>query len=248
MKRLSFWLLALSLVLLAAPAEAQTKPTPDERDQLVQWIVSSMTKHAPPGKSKFEGAKETEEEGRARYEAIVRDLLEVTYDPAEPVLAPYASDEDGRLKTALTVLSVVRFESGYRRDVDLGVGPNARGDNGSSWCLVQLNIGNGKTAEGWTGKELVKDRKKCLRAGLHAIQKSFALCEKLDVRDRLSVFTTGKCRNKQKESRNRVVWSQKWFVKIGDAAKEQSRDWKDATIQALLYPSTKPKTTTVASS
>lgn len=51
--------------------------------------------------------------------------------------------------------------------------PRAIGDGGHSYCALQIYLPNGaRTAEGWTGQELLDDADKCVRAGLHILRYS----------------------------------------------------------------------------
>jgi hypothetical protein len=57
---------------------------------------------------------------------------------------------------------------------------------------MQIQV-HGKTAEGWSGPELIRDRQKCLAAGLHLIRESFTWCKHMALRHRLSGYTSGSC-------------------------------------------------------
>src|SRR5690606_35608375 len=88
---------------------------------------------------------------------------------------------------------------GFARDVDLG--PCWRGRANDSWrcdfgrahCLLQVHARDGKTREGWTPAELVADREKCFRAGLHLVQSSFAACRANPAKLRLAAYASGRC-------------------------------------------------------
>jgi hypothetical protein len=58
---------------------------------------------------------------------------------------------------------------------------------------MQLNIGAGKTPEGWTGADLTADRKTCFRAGLHVARESFRMCKGFPTNERLSAYASGQC-------------------------------------------------------
>ena len=103
----------------------------------------------------------------------------------------------------MVLLSLAYFESGFRRDVDLGLGQFARG-SGVDSCLMQIRVGSGATAEGWPHADLVGDRKKCFRAGLHLVRQSFHACRKLPREDWLGAYTSGTCRIKEPYSRQRM--------------------------------------------
>jgi hypothetical protein len=166
------------------------------------WIYQVLTKLRTPGMvSYYEHAKESKEDAKDRYESIALDLAKVVYNPNSK---PIFNGKYGRARTAMLMISVAFFESGFRRDIDYGLGKFARGDKGKSWCLMQMHIGNGKTPEGWSGQDLVQDRTKCFTAGLNAMRRSFSACRKQDTLDRLSAYATGSCKDNQTESRSRV--------------------------------------------
>lgn len=151
------------------------------------WLVGAMIAWMPPQR----------DADRVRYESIAKDMVAVAYDPNE---APVFTGDAGRAKTALLMASIASLESGYRADVDDG---RTTGDHGQSFCLMQVRV-VGKTAEGWTGRDLVSDRKKCFRAALKRIRISFEWCKDHAVDDRLSGYTVGTCRDGEPLSRNRV--------------------------------------------
>jgi hypothetical protein len=192
------------------------------------WIFSLLLLLSPPEKREaFQRGtdrpipaeqRETSEEGRVRYAQIARDLDEVLSAPDAPRLF---RGSKGKARTAALVLAVAYLESGFRKDVDLGEGKLGRGDHGRSFCLMQIQTGKGAgtvpatdpVVAQWTGNDLVKDRKKCLRAGLAMLAQSLGECRLLkDERDRLSAYTTGTCRDDQSESRVRWGWARRIFA------------------------------------
>lgn len=119
--------------------------------------------------------------------------------------APLFEGPQGRAQTALLIASIASFESFFRFDVDSG---KVQGDHGKSWCLMQVQV-HGKTAEGWRGTDLVGDRQKCLKAGLHIMRGSFQWCRGLKLIDRLAGYTTGTCKEEpyaQQRMRRALVW------------------------------------------
>lgn len=178
---------------------------------LIAWMVATMMTLAPPDKPTFKAAEETKEEREKRYEQIAKDIISVVNDQKE---TPLFKDQFSVRDSALVIMAIMSYESDFRKDVDYGVGASARGDNGRSWCLMQVNLGNSRTKEGWYGKELVADRLKCIRAGYHLVQRSFFECLKGTEIDRLAMYTSGKCSTGINASHKRM----KLFQKMRDKA------------------------------
>jgi hypothetical protein len=103
---------------------------------LAKYLLSAMSAWIPPS---AQSALEPVDEARVRYESIASDLASVVN---EEDVAPLFEGPSGRAQTALVALSVASFESYFRRDVDAG---ERTGDQGHSWCLLQIKIGDGKT-------------------------------------------------------------------------------------------------------
>ena len=168
-----------------------------------------MLTSVPPGKSrKPREARETAEEGKARYGAIAQALAEVALDPDE---APLFAGDDGRLKTATLMLAMSRFESTWRRDVDLGIGPRARGGGGRYWCLMQIGVPRGKTPEGWTGRDLVESRDRCFRRALHILQRGKRVCRKHGGTSFVNHYASGYCDRAKKPVKKRVDLMKQWL-------------------------------------
>jgi hypothetical protein len=166
-------------------------------DALASWLMTAMVAWNPPAQH-----REGEGAARDRYASIAHDFAEVALDQAEK---PLFDGPNGRAQTALLMASVASAESGYRRDVDTGV---LKGDHGRSWCILQVQV-HGHTAENWTGQELVEDRKRCVRAGLHKMQESFATCKAMPLADRLAQYTLGRCEHEPKAAwrvRRALAW------------------------------------------
>jgi hypothetical protein len=173
---------------------------------LIAYLLAAMVTWSPPGDHDY---YEPREETLERYAAIARDVAEVALDPGE---APLFGGPQGRMQTGLLLASVAFYESGgYRRDVDLGIGKKARGDSGRSWCLMQINLGDGTTVERWSGRDLVLDRQKCLRVGLRRMRESFDMCKGEAFIDRLSGYTTGRCTADDDYSHRRMKRALQWW-------------------------------------
>ncbi len=114
-----------------------------------------------------------------------------------------ATWKGSRKELALMIAVVVSQEAGVRADVHGGSGPAGRGDcsyqdpegkpaaptaknariiPGScrSVCLGQINIGNGKTPQGWTAEDItgidLASTKRCLTATAYVLSRSRAYC------------------------------------------------------------------------
>ncbi len=217
---------------------------------LESWVTARMSVWSPPGRTTYKEAVETEDEGKARYAEIARDAIHVVYDPSEPPVFP---GEYGRAKTLATLLAVALAESGFRKDVDLGIGSYAKGDGGRSWCLMQIQLGkavDGKTpmnialkgdgieyvhdkSRGWGGEDLVADRRACLRTGLHVIRVSFNSCSGLPFDERLSTYTSGNCTDGRAASRTRMAKATGWLA-------ESAPPMKDADVLSQMFPAPSP--------
>lgn len=152
--------------------------------------------------------QESRDEGLRRYLEIARSIEKVAAEATKPTLVdeveqaamwPWAAEDLSR------ALATIAFhESGYRRDVQTGVGRSALGDCGywnakgqkvsaeegkvtgaqylcRSVCLVQINTGGlAGTRYGMTGKDLVGlDRaaiEKCFAAGARAFSNARGRC------------------------------------------------------------------------
>ena len=188
---------------------------------VTSWMLSLMVAFAPPDAkaraSQLPGHAETSVEKSTRYESIAKDLFDVVYDPKE---TPLFRGAKGRARTAALVLAVAYHESGFAHDVDVGPcyrgrdGQGARCDHGRSACLMQLHVGDGKTIQGYTQEELFSDRKKCFRAGLGLLRKSFSECRLQDPRHRLNAYASGVCDHGEDGSERLMAMMDKFAGKL----------------------------------
>lgn len=166
-------------------------------DAVVTWAVPVMLAFAPPDRAKvFPGHEETTEVRTARYEAIAEAMADVVFDPD---IKPAYGGKKGRLRTMIAMLAVGWHESNFDHDVD--VGPCYRGegagdgrcDHGTSACIMQIHLADGKTPEGWTQADLFADRHKCFKAALRGIRASFSSCRHLEEKHWFSAYASGTC-------------------------------------------------------
>lgn len=192
-------------------------------EQLSAWILAFMLAKAPPGQPQFGGGTESEAETKARYETIANDMAEIVLN--EP---PFYSGSDGRARTAAVMLSVAFFESAFASKVDAGI---LRGDAGRSVCLMQLNVGKGRTPPwnkvfgrfalptddpsevepGWNATELIADRKKCFLVAHRFMRMSINACSRLGPLESLRSYTSGSCSAGSEASRRRMSVAVRWF-------------------------------------
>ncbi|HXN33946.1 MAG TPA: hypothetical protein VN894_18880 [Polyangiaceae bacterium] len=171
-------------------------------ESLVSYLVAAMLAWVPlHAHASFESSDHV----LARYQSIARDVVSVALDESE---APVFEGPDNRTQTALLMLAVASYESSFNKRVDDGT---RRGDNGHSYCLMQVHVGQGATREGWNARQLIEDRKLCFRAALHILQASFAACRKLPFDDRLSAYASGHCFADAVISRSRVWRARAWW-------------------------------------
>jgi hypothetical protein len=221
-------------------------------EKLIAWIIAFMVTTAPPGRPQYiPQAKETKEEAVARYESIATDIATVVIQ--EPSLF---RGKEGKAKTASIIMSVIFFESSFRKDVDTGEGSMARGDGGRSACLMQLNIGSGRTLswntkknriaipsdppeevqKGFNATELLADRKTCILAGLRTLRMAFGACSRLPPKDWLRAYASGSCSKGAEASALRMNLALRWYA-------QHRPDFKDVDLlpQApTLIPDTIP--------
>lgn len=146
---------------------------------------------------------ETYNEGVIRYWVIANAASKVAHETTNSVCKSACSGGDRRCykrcdsaapwrgtekQLAYMLIVVANGESGFRRDVHLGLGHMSRGDcvvkNNKrfcqSACLTQINIGNGKTPEGWSASDLVgtdqKSTSRCFATSAKYLAKSRGWC------------------------------------------------------------------------
>jgi len=179
---------------------------------IVGWLLSLMLSFSPTdssGKTRpFPGHEETALERTARFTSIASDVYDVVYDPE---VQPLYAGPKGRSRTALLILAIGFHESGFAHDVDVGPcyrgpdGQSPRCDFGRSACIMQINVGDGVTPEGYTKAELFADRKKCVRSALARIRSSMGECKHLDEKHRLNAYASGVCTRGDEQSEE--LWS-----------------------------------------
>lgn len=219
------------------------------KELFILWLVAAMNTVAPAHRPQFvKEAQESHEQADARYREIAEAILSVAFDSEEE---PIFEGAFGRSKTAVFIMHKFYMESGFRKDVQYGLGRerlDSQGwnDFGRSWCLGQVMLGrkvvrteNGKwttdsaqtTREGWTGRDLVGDTEKCVRATLHIAQRSIAACRSLPAEEQLAAYISGTCESERgkAESRRRYrsfnhTWYKAWKnypVPDGQQAKQE---------------------------
>jgi hypothetical protein len=175
---------------------------------LTSWLLSAVVSMASQEVAYNSADVEDHAAKMLRLESISRDIVTVAFDPKEK---PLFQGPRGREMTAVFIAATAAAESGgFLKSVDSG---EKRGDHGRSWCIMQINIGKGKTPEGWTGSDLIKDRGKCIKTGYRVMKSSMSMC-KGSVRDSLAAYLSGNCRVGIPSSRARYDRAMKAYAKI----------------------------------
>jgi len=158
---------------------------------LTQYVLAFMLAVYPVQNHRFLGV--SDDYTRARYAAIAADVADVALDPDEPPL--FADGRTpGRVKTAMLLASLARFESGgFREDVDT---LRKLGDGGAARCLLQIHA--------WPG-ERIEDRASCLRAGMRHLRASLRSC------GTIAGFTVGHCEKDEPEAARRMGLAEEWI-------------------------------------
>jgi len=205
------------------------------KEAFVTWILTMMTAFAPPHRQHWEpAAQESHAQADARYKDIAETIVDGVFDKT---VEPPLKGPRGRQASAMLVAVWWGHESGFRRDVDLGTGRTKTAkagwnDYGRSWCMGQINLGRKrrpdpenkgqwiedsplKTPEGWTGRDLCQDRRKCLLTTLRVMRGSVSACRKLPRSERLAAYAAGTCtsRTGQVISSRRMAQFWKFYQK-----------------------------------
>jgi hypothetical protein len=178
---------------------------------LAAWLFAAMIKAVTPGKYLAPPENvETVDDARARYQEIAAAAAEVALDPDERSVFP---GDDGRRRTAALLLSLSMYESGWKRDVDLGIGKHDKPVKASRqyWCIMQIGVDGKTTSEGWTGPDLVADRTRCFRAGLHRLQRARGYCRAQGPDAWLRMYTLGSCTRGEKGAEQRLASVRRWM-------------------------------------
>lgn len=189
--------LIASCILLATPA-AEADPPKSPEAKAARWIYEASLTWVPLAAVTN---WESKEEADVRRLAIATDVAAVAFDAQEKPVFDSGSDFLSRANTALFLASIASYESGYDIRVDRGHCEALPGGLAAKWCdggnahtMWQHNIGKGKTIDGWTKDDLIADRKKAVRAALHALQLSAKTCAKSYAgADAFSVYAQGFC-------------------------------------------------------
>ena len=172
---------------------------------LASWLLGVMVATVPPGRSRSPAeARESAEQGQARYAEIADVLARVALDPEEQ---PVFGGKLGRERTAALMLALAFHESRWRRDVDLGLGTHGR-----YHCLMQVAVDRGRNIDGWTAKELVASRERCFRAGLHVLARAHGACKGQGPDAWLRIYTSGRCDRGREAAEQRLTTLRTWIA------------------------------------
>jgi hypothetical protein len=158
---------------------------------LAAYVLSFMLAQYSVQNHRCTGASDAET--LEHYRAIAADIADASLDPDEPPVFRTDKTGDGRVKTALLLASIARWESQYRQDVDE---LRVRGDGGAALCILQIHPFEG---------EVIEDRASCLRAGLRHLRASYRACHSL------SGYTVGRCVAGEVEAERRLRPAERWL-------------------------------------
>lgn len=177
------------------------------------FVLSLILQVSPPSRvESMQARKETQESISQRLESIANDIVEIVWDPK---IGPVFKGPYGRELTAGMLVTTFVEESNFRAEVDDGT---VRGDSGASWCLGQIKLSNmrikfedngfysySQNKEGYSGKDLVTDRKLCVDSALRVLRTSQDYCKHITgASNRFAAYASGKCSIGQDVSRRRV--------------------------------------------
>jgi hypothetical protein len=168
------------------------------KKMVAKYVLKAMTTWVPIANQVANG--EEEMAAKQRYEEIASDIVDAVYDEDEPAVF---SGVDGKLKTALEVVAIPSYESGFQKIVDDGTcnqpsfKADRRGncDGKTAFTLWQIHsVGNGLMFSGtgvtskmynadyaqehpeevWTGPKLVQNRLMAAKMALHLIRTTYS--------------------------------------------------------------------------
>jgi hypothetical protein len=189
---------ALACVLTTSSAHhAKADPPKSPESKVGIWIYEASLQWVPTAAV---AGWENKEQANVRRLAIAADIVAVSFDAQEQPVFASGTDFLSRANTAMFLASIASYESGYDVRVDMGHCEALPGGTQAGWCdsgnahsIWQHNIGNGKTLDGWTKADLVTDRRKAVRAALHALHHSVKTCKGYTGADAFSVYAQGFC-------------------------------------------------------
>jgi hypothetical protein len=192
-------ILMFAVVFSALDAAAMQSRSHASPDPMTRWLEERMEALAPVERvvavPPLPGWVETAEQRRARYHGIATAIVEAVVDPAAQL--PYRGPR-ARERSAALLLAIAYKETMFAPDADLGPcyrGPRhrARCGGGTSASVWQIELGRGRTEEGWTQADLFADRRKAVRVALRLARQSFGACHRNPPLARLNAFVSGSC-------------------------------------------------------
>lgn len=147
--------------------------------------------------------------------------------------APLFKDDEDKKKTASFLVAIAFRESSLKADA---TGDMVAG-HPTSFCAYQIHLPAGaKTAEGWTGKDLIEDPKKCVTTAMNMLRQSFRSCPAHP----LAWYAEGprgcKSERAQRISRDRLAIAQRLVREIPQPEDEQEKAQKRAAASQPAAP------------
>lgn len=141
---------------------------------------------------------------------------------------PLYSDDTDFIRSYSVLISTIKHESAFKQSVEKGLSSRDFGADGKDWCLMQIRLGKpdstGKSPlnvtldddafkiskhPGINGRDLLMDRRLCLRVGYRMLAHSIRKCSHYHPDRALSMYLSGKCTKAYRNSRLRLLLASK---------------------------------------
>lgn len=152
--------------------------------------------------------------------------------------APLFKDDEDKKKTASFLVAIAFRESSLKADV---TGDMVAG-RPTSFCAYQIHLPFGaKTAEGWTGQQLIDDPHKCVTTAMNMLRQSFRSCPAHP----LAWYAEGPrgCQSEraQRISRDRLAIAQRLVKEIPQPEDEDEKARQRADREATQLAAPRPR-------
>lgn len=172
---------------------------------IVAWLTSMMLSWIPAYVTDNANAVETRDEMKDRFTEIADDVYDVVKEDGNIFYGNHAD-----IRSMWAILGTSHHETRWAKEVDVWTHEDTHVIKDGAWCLMQIQLGKKKiyldgenkdyivdsnivTLEGWSGRDLVADRKKCLKVGYRMIKQSFGACRNKPMSLWMAAYASGSC-------------------------------------------------------